>query len=445
MPETASPSLRILATELGVGRNTVQTALDRLMAAGVVCTRPGSGTFIGIDLPGGRPAERNRAPGSTTPPLSQRGRRLATARTTPVSGAGAFALGHPVTKGFPRERWRQALSRTTQVFGRTPADAAGFAPLRDALARHVALTRGVRCHADQIIVCSSSLQALDLALTVLVDPGDAVWIEDPCYWGAAVAIERAGATRVAVPVDADGLVVERGVERGPTARAVFVTPAAQFPTGVRLASGRRAALETWARTRRAWLIEDDYGAEFLDPATAPAPLSAMAPECTCLIGTLSQVLLPELRLAYLVVPPQVSPAFGTAREHQDRFAALVPQMALHDLLADGVVAAHLRRVAGIAARRRAHLIGAVHTYLSDYLTLDEGTGGTWLYARGRAGVEESSVVGAGRRAGLIVTGASGNSMSPDDTPSAVLLGYVHLSETDLTAACRALAAALRRK
>src|SRR5262249_44601554 len=141
------------------------------------------------------------------------------------------------------------------------ADPRGLGALRAAIARHLAQFRGIRCSAAQVIVFSSAQQALNALAILLLDRGDRVWIEDPCYLGARAAFELAGADMVPIRVDDQGLHVGDGIRRAPQAKIVYVTPPHQYPTGAALSLERRAALLDWAARRRAWIIEDDYDGE----------------------------------------------------------------------------------------------------------------------------------------------------------------------------------------
>src|SRR5262249_52236683 len=152
------------------------------------------------------------------------------------------------------------------------ADPRGLPALRAAIARHLAQFRGIACTAERVVVFNSSQQALYALSQLLLDRGDGVWIEDPCYLGARAAFRLAGAALVPVPVDDAGLRVESGVRRAPRARLAYVTPSHHYPTGAMLSLDRRLALLDWAQRRNAWVIEDDYDGEF---RYAGQPLTAL--------------------------------------------------------------------------------------------------------------------------------------------------------------------------
>ncbi len=253
------PSSRSLAEELGVSRNTVILAFDQLVAEGYVEGSPRSGTRVSA-VPA-RPPNPDRAsrPG---PGPSARGRALVEVRIPALTRRDASAIpfraGVPALDEFPVALWSRL---TTRRWRRAPVldygDPGGYAPLRHAIAEYVRLARGARCLPEQVIVTGGSQQGVDLAARVLLDPGDAVWMEDPGYPGARAALLAAGARVVPVPVDPDGLVVEAGERLAPAARLAYASPSHQFPLGVTMSAGRRLALLRRAAGAGAWVLEYD--------------------------------------------------------------------------------------------------------------------------------------------------------------------------------------------
>ena len=146
-----------------------------------------------------------------------------------------FATGVPAVDQFPVDLWHRLVSRRSRRVSRENlcyGDPAGYRPLREAIATYLAGARGVQCEPEQIIINTSSQQALDIAVRVLTDPGDAVWLEEPGYLGARGAFTAAGLSLVPVPVDDEGLQVETGIELAPSARLAYVTPSRQYPLGL---------------------------------------------------------------------------------------------------------------------------------------------------------------------------------------------------------------------
>src|SRR5262249_47533957 len=235
--------------------------------------------------------------------------------------ARAFRTRVPALDAFPMELWGRMMARRCR---RSPApspargDPRGLPALRTAIAEYLTQARAVRCHADQVIVTNGSQHALDIAARAVLEPGDAVWMEDPGYFGAGGAFVAAGARLVPVPVDAEGLNVAAGIRVQPKARLAFVTPARQLPLGVTMTLARRLELLAWAASRRAWILEDDYDSEFRYSTRPLASLQGLDP-CGCVLftGTFSKVMFPALRLGYLVVPEALVDAVATIRRYSD--------------------------------------------------------------------------------------------------------------------------------
>ncbi len=172
--------------------------------------------------------------------LSQRGKWLAgtTATALRVQADGknyAFQNGVPALDEFPFGVWSRLASRR---FRHPPrellgyGDPAGYGPLRETIAAHLKSTRAVQCDSDQVIIVAGSQQALDISARILLNPGDAAWVEDPCYPGARNVLLSAGAKVVPVPIDGEGFDLADGLKQRKKARLVYVTPSHQFPLGV---------------------------------------------------------------------------------------------------------------------------------------------------------------------------------------------------------------------
>src|SRR5262249_3020175 len=141
-------------------------------------------------------------------------------------------------------------------------DAAGYRPLREAIAAHLGAFRGVRCTAEQVIIVSGTQQAVDLTARILLNPGNSVWVEDPGYLGTRGALHAVQAKLAPVPVDQNGIRVDLGKKVSPKAKLVCVTPSNQYPLGVSMNLERRLELLEWAHKAGAWIFEDDYDSEF---------------------------------------------------------------------------------------------------------------------------------------------------------------------------------------
>ncbi|HEX9922094.1 MAG TPA: PLP-dependent aminotransferase family protein [Anaerolineae bacterium] len=388
---TQLPATRTLADELDVSRNTVITAYEQLMAEGYLEGKTGAGTYVTRDLPDellqvrAEQAQTLPLAGTRQAPsdlLSRRGAAIATTAVTHArhhEGPGPFRAGLPALDELPFKIWGQLLARrwrTTSpaVLGYGPA--AGYQPLREAIAAYLGAARGVRCRADQVIILAGAQQAIDLAARLLLNPGDAVWLEDPGYLGARGALQAAGARLVPVPVDDQGLNVEAGLRQDAAARMVYVSPSHQYPLGVTMSLARRLALLQWAAQANAWILEDDYDSEY---RYAGRPLAALqgldSTGRVIYIGTFSKVLFPGLRLGYMVVPPDLIDAFTRARALTDRGSAWLDQAVLTDFIVEGHFARHIRRMRALYAERQALLVELVRHRLAGRLEIRSAEAG----------------------------------------------------------------------
>ena len=380
-PGALLPPTRALAVQYGVARGTVVGVFEQLISEGYLEARVGSGTSVNRKLPDDffrAPAKhQTAAKPAVQGSLSERGKRMAVspflALTPPQHRSRAFCANQPSVNHFPLELWGRLGSRRLRLASRgmlSAGDAMGYPPLREAIAAHLGSTRGVVCSADQVTVVSGTQQALDLVTRVVLDAGDAAWMEDPGYPGAAAILRANGARLVPVPVDTSGLCVEEGLKRAPEARFAFVTPAHQFPLGVTLSLERRLRLLEWSRASGAWIFEDDYDSEFRFAGRPLAALQGLASEGNVLFaGSFSKMLFPSLRLGFVVVPPHLVEPLRAARSLVDRYSPVIEQAVLCDFIAAGHFGQHLRRMREVYAERLEVLQNAAKKEWGDRLWL----------------------------------------------------------------------------
>jgi GntR family transcriptional regulator/MocR family aminotransferase len=304
-----------------------------------------------------------------------------------------FRVGVPALDQVPSRLWSRLASRRWR---RQPlldyGEPGGFSPLREAIADYVRLARGVRCQTEQVIVTNGSQQGVDLAARMLLDPGDAVWMEDPGYIGARTALQASGARLVPLPVDRDGLVVEEGERVAPRARLVYASPSHQFPIGVTMSASRRLALLRWAAQAGAWVLEDDYDSEFRYDARPLASLQGMDEDGRVIyVGTFSKTLFPAVRLGYLIVPPDLVNVFRAARAVSDRQSPTMDQAVLADFVAGGHFARHVRRMRRLYAARQEVLVDEVRRQLGGRIQVTPVSTGMHLLGWLDPGVDDATV------------------------------------------------------
>lgn len=363
---TKLPSTRELANQIGVRRNAIVTAYEQLLSDGLIEARHGAGTYVATELP--------------LLPVAAPAAAIAIEPTQ----RRAFALGHTfvdttLLRRLASNTRRRIATADSEELGY--ADPRGSEHLRMQIAQYLAVNRGVRCDASCILIVSGTQHGLRLCVEALLSPGDAVWIEDPGYNVAQNTLRAAGMQIVPVPVDAEGIVVAAGQRASSSSKAVYVTPSHQFPTGVTMSMGRRNALLEWARSSKAWILEDDYDSEFRYAGPPLTALAGIGGERVIYIGTFTKTLFAGLRIAYVVVPPALLERVVVARAAYDRFPPRFMQDAVADLMADGTLAAHMRRMRSRYRESRDSVVTTLQEASSGTLLVDVPKQGLHLIAQ----------------------------------------------------------------
>lgn len=437
----ALPSSRVLARQLQLSRNTVLLVYDRLRAEGFVVSRMGAGTYVSDGI-------RIRSPkGPATSPLRPR----AFWRDVPdgldmasVRADFDFRPGIPDADRFPFAAWRARVSgqlHLRSIGSGFYINAAGHAGLRAAIARHIAVSRAVHATVDDVLVTNGTQQALDLIARVLLEPGDVVAVEDPGYPPSQHLFRACGCKVVGVPVDTDGLVVDAIPDR---ARLVYVTPSHQYPLGVAMSMARRQALLAWAQRADATIVEDDYDSEFRYGGRMLEPLQSLDTSGRVLyVGTFSKVLLPTLRLGFLVAPPPLHAALRRAKHLADWHTAVPVQAATAELIDDGVLAHHIRRMRRTYGERHDRILSVLARDFAGRLTPLPATGGLHLTALlpERRGSHDHAIAERALTAGVAVLPLSYHYVSSRPRPG-LMLGYGAIASHRIDEGLRRLRACL---
>jgi GntR family transcriptional regulator / MocR family aminotransferase len=455
------PSTRALASELGVSRNTTALAYEQLLLEGYIESRVGDGTRVArlqpdlaFRAPGNSEDRATTAHTGVSPVVLAR--RVQSLVDTPSPGEGEinqtrtpsslFRIGHPDVTCFPYETWARLLARHARHSLRAVSlyqHTQGYAPLREAIAAHIGITRGVHCSPEQIILTAGAQGALDLATRVLLDPGDQAWVEDPGYQGARGTLLAAGARLIAVPVDQEGIDVEAGRQLCRDARLAIVTPSHQFPTGVTMSLSRRLALLEWGREAQAWIVEDDYDSEY---RFSGRPLEALQgldrARRVVYVGTFSKVLFPALRLGYLVVPAELLKGFIAVRSFIDVHPPILEHMALTDFIVEGHYVRHLRKMRLLYLERRNALVDALTRELGDILEVSVTEAGLHLVAWLPSGMSARVAVHRAEAAGLYIQPIAQSNLRPLKRDG-LQFGFATASPQELRAGVKTLALALR--
>lgn len=447
-PGARLPPTRALANELGVARQTVVLAYERLAAEGYVRARTGSGTYVATDLPDAAPSPVPPPPTAASV-LSARGARLATVPATAhardMRDGLLLAGGIPAPDLFPIQAWIRCTNRVLKPLAGELASyppPQGLFELREQIAAHLAATRGLIADPGCIVVTSGTQQALRTAAELLLDPGDTVWVEDPGYIAGRGALIAAGAEPVPVPSDAEGLDVAAGIRLAPDARLALVAPSHATPLGGALPIGRRLALLDWASRANAWILEDDCDSEFRWEGRPLPPLATLDKAGRVIYcGTFSKTLAPVLRLGFAVVPKPLVPAFVRLRTLMDRGAEGLGQATLTSFMRQGLLATHIRRVRTEYARRRTALLEAMARHVT-LITPLAAPGGLHMVARLPDGADEASAVLAARTRGLSVAPLHAYYLGPPRM-AGLVMGFACTPEALAADTAKRLEAALR--
>ena len=406
------PPTRTLAERLGAHRNTVVRAYRALEEAGFIAGTVGRGTYVQRtrSAAGATAAAPAGTAGIAWSSLMSRQSGAEPLQRTErfaqqLAGPRAIHLSRMQASEdlLPDQLFRRCLDHVLNNLGPralTYAPRAGVPRLREQIALDLA-HQGVSAAPEDVIVTSGSQQALDILARLLVNPGDALIVNNATYTGALSAFTLAGARLITVPNDDEGpdlSVLERLAQSG--AKGLYLMPGCQNPTGLAISTARRRALCDWSRRSGVPLIEDDYVSDLHLDGEPPPPLRAFDGD-VIYVGTYSKKLIPALRIGYVVAPPPLRPRLETLKHASDSGSALI-QHALAEFLERGYLRAHLERVVPEYRARRAALERALLQYLPPSIRWQRPGAGLLLWIPLPAGVDPQAVFEAAREEGVLV-------------------------------------------
>ena len=469
------PSSRELAKSLQISRNTVVSCYEQLTAEGYIVSRPGSGSYVDEDPIKQIKQFKKKRRGLSKPlalsmtaktslthwqsyasdiesteKSNEKSSDKSTDKITNKSHKpeidfkyGPVAISDQLLSDIGRitRKSRHILSSNYQ----SPT---GLLKLRETIARYVQQNRGCRCNADNIVITNGSQQALDLLARLLLEQGDSVIVEEPCYRGAAQAFSNAGATLVRCDVDEGGLNPKNfpPSTHGFHPKFVYTTPSHQFPTGAILSLPRRLHLLEWANTHQAYIIEDDYDSEYRYQGRPIESIQGLDQlDQTIYLGTFSKILSPTLRMGYVILPEPLVESFIALKWCADRHSPLLTQHILADFLDSPLFGRHLKRMRKVYGRRRNTLIKAIKKHMGDSVSIQGTNAGIHLLARlNTVGLsEERKLLELANKAGVGLYTASKLYQHP---PSKIglLMGYGNLTSTQIEEGVERLALVVKK-
>ncbi len=457
-PGERLPAIRTLASELQVGRHTVEEAYAELTAEGLLEGRVGQGTFVAApwtDRQAGEPrpapappwVSGHREPIVTREAISAHQVLREALRPDRRPDQISFILGAPAADLFPVGELQRALNATLREEG---ADALGYeategyGPLRAAIARHL-LGLGLPASPDEVIVTSGAQQAIDLTLRVLTRPGDYIVAESPTYLGILDACEANGVRLIGVPLDEEGMetanlapVLERY-----RPRLIVSIPNSHNPTGITMSLARRHALLALANAHELPIMEEDAYGELRYGGTPAPRLKALPGGADVIyVSSFSKVMLPGLRLGYLLTSGEIHRRIVFTKQASDRASGSLVQRAIHRCLESRRLRSYVQGVSRRCRERRDAMLAALARELPAGTRWTVPDGGLYLWVRLPEGASALAVYGAALAHGVVV--APGGAYFPDGgDPPFIALNFAAQPPHRIEEGMRRLGLALR--
>lgn len=448
-PGQRLPSSRTLSRDQGVSRTTAVGVYEQLAAEGLIVSKVGSGAYVSEALEtlyaGKLGAAEMRQSRARSPARLDKLARSASetyfSRLPHPQNSKAFVTGSPDLDSFPVAQWARLTAREWrrnrhETLG-YPAPG-GLPRLRAAIAHHLRANRGVVCEAEEIFIFNGAQDAFNWIGNTLLDPGDAVWFENPGAIGARNSLISAGARLVPVPVDDEGICVAEGLARAPGFRLAFVTPSHQHPLGVTMSVERRFELLQAAERAGAWVVEDDYDGEFYYSGRPPPTLRSVDTAGRVIyVGTFSKSLFPALRVGFLVAPPALVEVFDRLAGATSQGTATNQQAVLASFIEEGHFAAHIRRMRKLYEERQNFLIAAARDHLDGLIEVRRAESGIQTVGYLAPGFDEMQVSQRAEAAGVICAPIGRFCLEPIAV-SGLALGFSVCTERDSQRGARAL-------
>ena len=436
-PGQRLPSSRQLAQSLGLSRNTASFAIEQLAAEGYVTLSAGRRPVVAEGLSLDRHKLSSRSSGSGRISVSAWASSLQRSVWPPIhkERPRPFQPGLADEREFPHDEWSRCLRRAARNAPLRRDRPINHPPLQEALLRHLAVHRGIKAVASQILFVPTAQAGLALIANALLEPGDHAWVESPGYGGADVAFRAAGANVSAIPLDSQGMAISSHKE---TPRLIFVTPSHQYPTGRLMPIGRRLELLRFAETAGACIIEDDYDGEFHYEARPVAALQGLTPSPRVFyLGTFSKATYADIRIGYVVVPEALIDVFELAQRHMGILTSITIQDALAEFISAGAYLGHIRRMTRLYKGRRDRMLQALAAEAGNRLAVETPAGGMQLLARCRPQTNDQQLAARLLEAG-VVSRALTRMLYHKTGERGLFLGFAAWNEKEIDQAARIL-------
>lgn len=378
LPESSNlPATRILASELGLSRSTINKALELLIMESLVETRLGSGTYVKERLKHSKP-KKQILRDEAFPRLSELGESFSSSVSLINSTDDksiAFRPGIPPLDLFPVTHWKNLSNlywrhiRTSEMIY---SPSSGLLSVKKSIASYLNITRNIQCNPEHIFIVAGSLQSLYLVGSVLVNPNDEVIIENPGFPNVRAIFKGLRASITNASIDAEGMVLPDRKEEENNLKLIHCTPSCQYPLGMQMSLRRRKELLEFARDNKALIIENDYEHEINNSSgSLPSLYELDGGERTIYLGTFNRLLHPSIRIGYMVVPEYLMHAMESLLKHSHRFVPPSLQVVLSQFIDRKYIYKHIKKVNQSAISRKEVFVKAFHETFPSYARLSD--------------------------------------------------------------------------
>lgn len=437
------PSSRELSSQYKISRGTVVNVYEQLVSEGYLESKTGYGTRVSSELPDlkwmiskKKQKIKQKLFKKNPKKLSQKSSIIKKVKLTPSTpkNTKAFRTHLPDLNLFPIDIWSRIAGRRMRNLPKNllgVGDPQGYYPLREVLSEYLQTSRAVNCTPEQIIITSGVHQALEIAAKAILDPKDSVWLEDPGFIGARNIFDVFEAQIHPIPVDNNGMNIDKGIEICKKPRLIYTTPSHQFPIGCNLSLKRKMKLLEFARSSGSWIFEDDYDSEYrYNSKPLPSLQSLDNYDSVLYSSSFSKVLFMDVRIGYLIVPQNYVNLFIKAKAVSERFTSTLNQAILCDFITEGHFGRHLRKTRQIYKTRYEALNEYISKKLSGIAILEKSNAGLqtilWLPKK----IDDIKFSKQARKAGLELLPVSPFYLSKKKR-NGVILGFASLNEGEI--------------
>jgi GntR family transcriptional regulator/MocR family aminotransferase len=457
LPETQLPATRQMAESLGVSRITVTNAYAELESEGLIYGREGSGTYVMAPISSLTPLKNDadiswplwQQDIAANDEISQQMHPAQISKRAshpdPISFTG---VGDP--RQFPVKDFHKAIRTVIQRDGIAALEYGefdgGYRPLRETIS-HVLASQGVRAHPDNTLITSGSQQAIALVCQLLLKPGDVILVEKPSYNFALELFLAFNLKIIGVPIDEHGMqveIVETLLQRHHP-KLLYTIPNFQNPTGVCLSGARRRELVVLADRYNIPILEDDFVGDLRYEGRAQPAIKALDPHGIVIyIGTFSKVLMPGLRVGFLVADGPIFSRLVSYKRVNDLTTSTLVQRALHEYVTVGRYQKHLRRSCRIYRKRRDAMLAAIKRYLPLGVHMNPPQGGLFIWLHLPENLSSLKLLPLAAEEGVEFAPGSRFFLSRPEGEEYLRLNFATQTPEDIEEGIQRLAVALRR-